>query len=217
MRTNARIRFMDAALAMARTGLGRTAPNPSVGCLLVRDGAVVGRGRTGAGGRPHAERLALDEAGELARGATAFVTLEPCSHTGVTGPCADALIEAGIAVADIACPDPDPRVSGRGVARLEAAGVTVRLGLRRSEAEALNAGFFTRLRTGRPLVAADWLAAPYDADLACDPQDDLMEALAALGRAGATRVRVAPCDPLAMELRRAGLLDHDVQAPHTSR
>jgi diaminohydroxyphosphoribosylaminopyrimidine deaminase/5-amino-6-(5-phosphoribosylamino)uracil reductase len=115
------IQFMEAALALARRGLGRVWPNPAVGCVLVRPdlgGRVVGRGWTQPGGRPHAETEALGRAGGLARGATAYVTLEPCAHVGRTPPCADALVAAGIARAVVAVEDPDPRVSGRGLARL---------------------------------------------------------------------------------------------------
>src|SRR5262249_33263856 len=148
---------MRAALGLAARGIGRTWPNPSVGCVLVReDGGsdcVVGRGWTQPGGRPHAETEALARAGEAARGATAYVTLEPCAHTGKTPPCADALIAAGIARAAVAVEDPDPRVSGRGLARLREAGVRVDLGVCAAEANELNAGFFLRVREGRPLVS----------------------------------------------------------------
>ena len=143
---------MRSALALARRGLGSTWPNPSVGCVLVRDGRVVGRGTTAPGGRPHAERVALDMAGDLARGATAYVTLEPCSHHGRTSPCADALAAAGVARVVAAMVDPDPRVHGAGIARLRAAGIPVETGLLEVEAEALQAGFLTRVRHGRPMV-----------------------------------------------------------------
>ncbi|MEN0653334.1 bifunctional diaminohydroxyphosphoribosylaminopyrimidine deaminase/5-amino-6-(5-phosphoribosylamino)uracil reductase RibD [Hyphobacterium sp. WM6] len=135
---------MDAALAWARNGLGRTAPNPSVGCVLVKHGTVVGAARTADGGRPHAETRALQQAGEAARGATAYVTLEPCAHTGVTGPCADALIEAGIARCVVAIVDPDPRVDGGGIARLAAAGVRTETGLREELAQAIKSEFLSR-------------------------------------------------------------------------
>ena len=115
--------FMRAALALARRGLGRTAENPAVGALVVRDGVVVAHGWTQDGGRPHAERVALDAAGALARGATLYVTLEPCSHHGKTPPCAEATIAAGIARVVSALEDPDARVAGRGHAMLRAAGV----------------------------------------------------------------------------------------------
>ncbi|HEX2116233.1 MAG TPA: bifunctional diaminohydroxyphosphoribosylaminopyrimidine deaminase/5-amino-6-(5-phosphoribosylamino)uracil reductase RibD [Alphaproteobacteria bacterium] len=145
---------MRAALALARRGLGRTWPNPSVGTVLVRDGRVVGRGWTQPGGRPHAEAEALRAAGGAARGATAYVTLEPCSHHGRTPPCAEALVSAGIARAVVAVQDPDPRVSGGGNAALEAAGIAVATGLCEAEAREINAGFFCRIRHGRPLVTA---------------------------------------------------------------
>ncbi len=151
-------RWMRAALALARRGLGRVAPNPSVGALLVSaGGTLLGRGVTLAGGRPHAETVAIAEARarygtEALRGATAYVTLEPCAHHGLTPPCADALIEAGIA--RLVCPieDPDPRVQGGGFEKLRAAGVAVETGLMRAEARAVNAGFLSRLERGRPWV-----------------------------------------------------------------
>lgn len=143
---------MDAALALAARGLGNVWPNPAVGCVIVRDGQVVGRGWTQPGGRPHAEAEALARAGKAARGATAYVTLEPCSHHGKTPPCADALVEAGIARCVVACTDSDPRVSGRGLDRLRAAGIAVVTGVREAEALRLNAGFFKRVEAGRPLV-----------------------------------------------------------------
>ncbi len=143
---------MRAALALARRGLGNTWPNPAVGCVLVRNGRVVGRGWTAPGGRPHAETVALAQAGGLARGATAYVTLEPCSHYGRTPPCADALAASGVARVVVASGDPDPRVDGRGIAALRAAGVDVMVGLMAEEAEALQAGFLTRVRLGRPIV-----------------------------------------------------------------
>ena len=143
---------MRAALALAARGLGTTWPNPSVGCVLVREGRVVGRGWTAPGGRPHAEREALRRAGEAARGATAFVTLEPCSHWGKTPPCVDGLCEAGVVRVVAAMRDPDPRVDGKGFELLRAAGIAVTEGLLEAEARALNAGFFLRMTQGRPLV-----------------------------------------------------------------
>jgi diaminohydroxyphosphoribosylaminopyrimidine deaminase/5-amino-6-(5-phosphoribosylamino)uracil reductase len=145
--------FMDAALSLAARNLGDTWPNPSVGCVVVKDGAVVGRGWTQSGGRPHAETEALRRAGVMARGATAYVTLEPCSHHGKTPPCVDALIAAGIRRVVVAAGDRDPRVSGRGIAQLKAAGLDVELGTGHAEAERLNAGFFLRLAHQRPLFA----------------------------------------------------------------
>lgn len=143
---------MAHALALARRGLGMVAPNPAVGCVLVRDGRVVGRGSTGAGGRPHAETRALAAAGAAARGATAYVTLEPCSHHGKTPPCADALVKAGIARVVAAMPDPDPRVDGAGFARLKEAGVVVDVGLMAEAAMRLNLGFVLNRTLSRPLV-----------------------------------------------------------------
>lgn len=156
---------MRSALALARTGLGVTAPNPSVGCVIVKDNIVLGRACTARGGRPHAETQALSQAGEAARGATAYVTLEPCSHRGQTGPCAQALIDAGIARVAVACGDPDPRVAGRGLAMLNAAGVAVETGLLREEAESINRGFFLTKTAGRPLVTLK-TAATLDAKVA---------------------------------------------------
>src|SRR5437762_37728 len=143
---------MGAALALARRGLGNVWPNPAVGCVIVKDGRVVGRGWTQPGGRPHAETEALARAGETARGATAYVTLEPCCHWGRTPPCADALIAAGLSRVVVALEDPDPRVAGGGLARLRAAGLAVETGLGATEASEINAGFFQRVRLGRPLV-----------------------------------------------------------------
>ncbi|CAN5141930.1 bifunctional diaminohydroxyphosphoribosylaminopyrimidine deaminase/5-amino-6-(5-phosphoribosylamino)uracil reductase RibD [soil metagenome] len=143
--------MMRAALALARRSLGRTWPNPAVGCVLVKDGLIVGRGRTRDGGRPHAEADALAQAGEVARGATAYVTLEPCSHFGKSPPCADALIKAGVAKVVSALEDPFPEVNGQGHARLRAAGIAVEVGEGAKEAAEINAGFLLRVREGRPL------------------------------------------------------------------
>ncbi|WP_372396950.1 bifunctional diaminohydroxyphosphoribosylaminopyrimidine deaminase/5-amino-6-(5-phosphoribosylamino)uracil reductase RibD [Azospirillum sp. HJ39] len=149
------LRHMLAALSLAARGLGRTWPNPAVGCVLVRDGSVIGRGWTQPGGRPHAETEALAHARALsggAAGATAYVTLEPCNHYGKTPPCALALVEAKVARVVVACGDPDPRVAGGGLARLRDAGIAVTIGLCEAEALALNEGFFNRITLGRPLV-----------------------------------------------------------------
>ncbi len=147
--------FMGGALALARRGMGETWPNPTVGCVFVRDGRVIARGRTARGGRPHAEAAAIAaarEAGHDLAGTTAYVTLEPCSHHGRTPPCADALVEAKVARVVVATADPDPRVSGGGLTRLRDAGIEVVEGVRRGEADEINAGFFQRVREGRPLV-----------------------------------------------------------------
>ncbi|TCH96566.1 bifunctional diaminohydroxyphosphoribosylaminopyrimidine deaminase/5-amino-6-(5-phosphoribosylamino)uracil reductase RibD [Roseococcus sp. SYP-B2431] len=143
---------MRAALQVAARGLGNTWPNPSVGCVLVKNGVVIARGWTQPGGRPHAEVEALTRAGEAARGATAYVTLEPCSHHGRTPPCCDALIRAGVSRVVVALRDPDGRVDGRGLARLRAAGIAVEEGLMGAEAAALNAGFIRRVTQGLPIV-----------------------------------------------------------------
>jgi diaminohydroxyphosphoribosylaminopyrimidine deaminase/5-amino-6-(5-phosphoribosylamino)uracil reductase len=143
---------MRAALALARRGLGAVSPNPAVGCVMVRDGHVVGRGWTQPGGRPHAETEALRRAGAAAAGASAYITLEPCAHQGETPPCADALVTAGISRAVIALGDPDPRVDGGGIARLRAAGIETETGLCGEEAAEVNAGFLMRISHGRPLV-----------------------------------------------------------------
>ena len=143
---------MRAALALAARGLGNTWPNPSVGCVIVRDGRVVGRGNTRPGGRPHAETEALRAAGEQARGATVYVTLEPCCHWGRTPPCTDALIAAGVARVVVALRDPDPRVDGVGLRRLRDAGIGVEVGLLEPEARRVNEGFVKRLSQGLPMV-----------------------------------------------------------------
>jgi diaminohydroxyphosphoribosylaminopyrimidine deaminase / 5-amino-6-(5-phosphoribosylamino)uracil reductase len=143
--------MMRAALALARRSLGRTWPNPAVGCVVVRDGQVVGRGRTRDGGRPHAEVDALGQAGEAAKGATVYVTLEPCSHHGKSPPCADALIKAGVARVVSAIEDPFPEVNGAGHALLKSAGIAVEVGEGAREAADINAGFLLRVREGRPL------------------------------------------------------------------
>jgi diaminohydroxyphosphoribosylaminopyrimidine deaminase/5-amino-6-(5-phosphoribosylamino)uracil reductase len=143
---------MRAALALARRGLGTTWPNPSVGCVIVKAGRVVGRAFTAPGGRPHAEPAALDMAGPEAMGATAYVTLEPCCHWGQTPPCTDALIAAGIARVVIAARDPDPRVDSQGIARLRAAGIAVTEGVLADDAREPLAGFALRTTQGRPLV-----------------------------------------------------------------
>lgn len=144
---------MGAALALGERGRGRTAPNPNVGCVIVRDGRVVGRGWTQPGGRPHAEAMALAQAGEEARGATAYVTLEPCAHASPRGPaCADLLVAAGVARVVAALRDPDPRTDGRGLERLRAAGVAVASGVREGAARRAMAGFLTRQALGRPHV-----------------------------------------------------------------
>ncbi len=158
-------RFMRLALTLGARGLGNVWPNPAVGCVLVKDGIIVGRGWTQPGGRPHAEVRALAQAGAAARGATAFVTLEPCAHQGVTPPCAGALIAAGVARVVTALTDPDPRVAGRGHAMLRAAGIVVTEGVEGAAARLANAGFLLRVTQGRPLVTLK-LALTLDARIA---------------------------------------------------
>lgn len=158
-------RYLALALSLGRRGQGRTWPNPAVGCVIVKDGRIVGRGWTAPGGRPHAEPQALAQAGTAARGATAYVSLEPCAHHGKTPPCADALIAAGIARVVAPLEDNDPRVSGQGFARLRAAGIAVTTGLLTDEAERDHAGFFIRTEQGRPFVTLK-LAASLDGRIA---------------------------------------------------
>ena len=144
-------RFMALALMLGKRGMGRVWPNPAVGCVLVRNDVILGRGWTGDGGRPHAEVVALAQAGDALR-ATAYVTLEPCSHVGRTGPCAQALIDAGVTRVVVATKDPDPRVSGQGIAMLRAAGVQVDIGEYAAQANVDHAGFFSRITNKRPFV-----------------------------------------------------------------
>ncbi|HUO06288.1 MAG TPA: bifunctional diaminohydroxyphosphoribosylaminopyrimidine deaminase/5-amino-6-(5-phosphoribosylamino)uracil reductase RibD [Candidatus Binataceae bacterium] len=145
-------RFMARALALAERVAGLASPNPAVGCLIVRNGKIVGSGATAAGGRPHAEALALARAGSRARGATAYVSFEPCAHFGKTPPCAVALKEAGVARVVIGCVDPYPPVRGRGIAILRRAGIPVTVSVMEKEARRLNEGFITRVTKGRPLA-----------------------------------------------------------------
>ena len=165
-------RFMAAALALARRNLGTVAPNPAVGALLVRDGVILGAGATQPGGRPHAETEALAQAGAAARGATLYVTLEPCSHHGRTPPCAEALVAAGVARVVSATEDPDPRVAGRGHALLRLAGIAVEVGLRAAEARQINLGHILRVTAGRPAVTLKLAATAdgYAAGTAHDPR-----------------------------------------------
>ena len=158
--------WMRAAIALAERGRALSSPNPSVGCVLVRDGRVIGRGWTAPGGRPHGEAMALDQAGDAASGATAYVTLEPCAHDSTRGPaCADLLIASGVARVVIGCQDPDPRTNGAGIERLRAAGIAVETGLLESEARASLAGFLTRQALGRPFVTLK-LATSLDGQIA---------------------------------------------------
>lgn len=160
------VSWMAAACALSERGRGQTAPNPNVGCVIVSDGRVVGRGWTQPGGRPHAEAMALAQAGEKSRGATVYVTLEPCAHESQRGPaCSDLLIAAGVARVVIALGDPDPRTNGAGAARLRAAGIEVIEGLGAAEARQAMAGFLTRQAKGRPQVTLK-LASSLDGQIA---------------------------------------------------
>jgi diaminohydroxyphosphoribosylaminopyrimidine deaminase / 5-amino-6-(5-phosphoribosylamino)uracil reductase len=155
-------RFMALALALGRRGQGRSWPNPAVGAVIVKDGVIVGRGWTQPGGRPHAEVEALGRAGEAARGATLYVTLEPCSHFGKSPPCADAVIAAGVARVVSAIEDPNPEVAGQGHARLRAAGIVVDIGLSAAEAAHDHAGHIRRIRDKRPHVILKLAVSPDD-------------------------------------------------------
>lgn len=172
--------FMAAALALGRRNLGRAAPNPAVGALLVKDGVVVARGWTAPGGRPHAEIIALQAAGAAARGATLYVTLEPCSHHGATPPCADAIIAAGVARVVSAIDDPNPAVAGQGHARLRAAGVAVDVGAGAAQARVDHMGHILRVTHGRPMVTLKLAqtADGYAAGAAHDPRLHITGAVA---------------------------------------
>ncbi len=161
---------MRQALALAERGLGRVWPNPAVGCVLIKDGLVVGRGWTQDGGRPHAETEALRRAGAAAEGATAYVSLEPCSHYGQTPPCIDALLAAGIKRVVLAVEDPDLRVAGQGIEALELAGVAVETGVLEEAAREVNAGFFSRIQKARPLISLK-IASSLDARTATEDGD----------------------------------------------
>jgi diaminohydroxyphosphoribosylaminopyrimidine deaminase / 5-amino-6-(5-phosphoribosylamino)uracil reductase len=186
-------RFMRLALALGRRGLGRTWPNPAVGAVVVKDGVIIGRGWTQPGGRPHAEPVALGRAGEAARGATLYVTLEPCSHYGKSPPCADAIIAAGISRVVAAIEDPNPEVAGQGHAKLRAAGIKVDVGLFADEAAHDHAGHFRRIRDRRPHVILK-LAVSSDGKIAGAGG----KTVAITGDAARTRVHVlrAQCDAI---------------------
>src|SRR6266404_3576545 len=186
-------RFMALALTLGRRGQGRTWPNPAVGAVVVKDGVIVGRGWTQPGGRPHAESEALKRAGEVARGATLYVTLEPCSHVGKSPPCAEAIIAGGIARVVSAIEDPNPEVAGQGHAKLRAAGIKVDIGLGAEEAARDHAGHFRRVRDKRPHVVLK---------LAVSSDDKIGAAghktVAITGEAARTRVHLlrAQCDAI---------------------
>jgi len=186
-------RFMRLALALGRRGLGRTWPNPAVGAVVVKDGVIIGRGWTQPGGRPHAEPVALGRADEAARGATLYVTLEPCSHYGKSPPCADAIIAAGISRVVAAIEDPNPEVAGKGHAKLRAAGIKVDVGLFADEAAHDHAGHFRRIRDRRPHVILK-LAVSSDGKIAGAGG----KTVAITGDAARTRVHLlrAQCDAI---------------------
>jgi diaminohydroxyphosphoribosylaminopyrimidine deaminase/5-amino-6-(5-phosphoribosylamino)uracil reductase len=201
--------FMAQALELARARLGHVAPNPAVGCVIVSHGKVVGTGATGDGGRPHAEEIALLAAGDDAEGATAYVSLEPCNaRSAGTKSCAQRLVEAGIARVVVACEDPNPPAA-HGVSRLGAGGAEVRIGVMQEEAEALNAGFFKLVRTGRPWLTIDADASSYDGEFDLGRNEDFESALDRLGQSGLTRIRVRPGTPLAAQLKARGLVDEE--------
>jgi len=186
-------RFMQLALALGRRGLGRTSPNPAVGAVVVKDGVIVGRGWTQPGGRPHAEPEALKRAGDAARGATLYVTLEPCSHFGKSPPCADAIIAAGISRVVASIEDPNPEVGGQGFAKLRAAGIAVDIGLGATEATRDHAGHIRRIRDRRPHVILK-LAVSADGKIAAAGH----RPVAVTGEAAKTRVHLlrAQCDAI---------------------
>lgn len=199
-------RFMGRAIELAAAQLGQTAPNPPVGCVLVKDGQVLAEGATARGGRPHAEEQAVPAAGETARGATAYVTMEPCgARSSGRLSCAQRLIEAGVTRVVVACQDPSPFAAGRGVEKLRAAGLDVELGVMAEEAAVLAEGYLNRLKTGLPLVRISADGAGFDARFAAAPQADLEGELRRLGEAGYMRVWV-PEGSLAEALSAKGLL-----------
>jgi diaminohydroxyphosphoribosylaminopyrimidine deaminase/5-amino-6-(5-phosphoribosylamino)uracil reductase len=202
-------RYMTRALELARAQLGRTSPNPAVGCVIVQAGEIVGEGATGNGGRPHAEEIALAAAGDRATGATAYVTLEPCNQrSGGSFSCSQLLLGSDIARVVIACPDPHP-LGAHGADRLTASGITVETGLMRAEAERLNVGFFKHTATGRPLLAIDSDASTYDGEFDLARDETYEAALDRLGAKGWTRIFVRPGTALAAQLTARGLVDED--------
>jgi diaminohydroxyphosphoribosylaminopyrimidine deaminase/5-amino-6-(5-phosphoribosylamino)uracil reductase len=199
--------FMTRALELARAQLGKTSPNPSVGCVIVAEGEVVGEGVTGNGGRPHAEEIALEAAGDRAEGATAYVTLEPCNQrSGGTFSCSQLLLGSGVTRVVVACPDPHP-LGAHGADRLTAFGVSVETGLMRDEAERLNAGFFKHVATGRPWLAIDGDASTYDGEFDLLRDESYEAALDRLGAKGWTRIFVRPGAALAAQLSARSLVD----------
>ena len=202
-------RFMARAIELARAQLGKTAPNPAVGCVIVRNDAIVAEAATGQGGRPHAEEIALRIAGKNASGAVAYVSLEPCSvRSSGSLSCSQLLIEARIGRIVIACEDPHP-MGAHGISRLEAAGMEVELGVLREEAVALNSGFFKLVASGRPWLAVDGDPGAYDAEFDLAWNETFESALDRLGGQGLTRIFVRPGTALAAQLKARGLVDED--------
>lgn len=200
------LRFMGRAIALAKARMGQTWPNPAVGCVIVRDGELVSEAATASGGRPHAEEQAVPAAGERSRGATAYVTMEPCGarSSGRTS-CSQHLMEAGVSRVVVAAVDPSPFASGRGVERLRKAGLQVETGLLADEAAVLYEGYLHRVETGRPMVRVSEDGVGFDARFAASAKADLATELKRLGEAGYTRVWVGPGD-LADALAEQGLL-----------
>lgn len=199
-------RFMARAIELALARMGETWPNPAVGCVLVKDGQVVAEAATAPGGRPHAEEQAVPAAGDAARGATAYVTLEPCgARSSGRASCAQFLVEAGIARVVVAALDPSPFASGRGTERLRQAGLVVEAGLMEDAAGTLSEGFLHRLETGRPMVRVSEDGKGFDARFAASPRADLVTELKRLGEAGYTRLWTGPGE-LADALAEQGLL-----------
>lgn len=199
--------YMRRALDAARAMLGRTWPNPAVGCVVVKDGAVLAQIATAPGGRPHAEEQALTLAGEAARGATVYITLEPCGQrsNGVCS-CSQRLAEAGVGRVVIAAENPEAMSAGRGLERLRAAGVPVELGFLAQEAEPLYRGFRHRLATGLPLVEAATSGEGFDGAFAARPDEDIESALRRMGREGYGRLWAPEGSPLALQLKNVGFL-----------
>lgn len=200
------IRFMRRAIEVARENMGETWPNPSVGCVIVKDGQILAEAATAAGGRPHAEEQAVPAAGEAVKGATAYVTLEPCgARSSGRKSCAHFLGGAGIVRVVVAAPDPSPFASGRGTERLRQEGLEVEIGLLADEAQILSEGFVHRLETGRPMVRVSKDGVGFDGRFAVSARADLLAELNRLGEAGYTRLWTQEGD-LAEALRQQGLL-----------
>lgn len=198
--------FMGRAIDLAMAEMGKTWPNPAVGCVIVNGGQIVGEAATAPGGRPHAEEQAVPAAGHRAQGATAYVTMEPCgARSSGRKSCSHFLAEAGVKRVVVACVDPSPFASGRGVERLRQAGLEVETGLLSDRAAVLYEGYLHRLETGRPMVRVSADGAGFDGRFAASPKADLTTELKRLGEAGYTRLWTGPGE-LAEALREQGLL-----------